>query len=126
MSQATSFKRHHVYELTSPLTNPARPNNPIRYALVVTSNEFTRRREQPLVTVLFLRPEVNRDRATDLRVKIACRANGGTVHLPYDHHVLVDSLTPLPFARLAAHTGMEISEYEKNDVDRKLRGWLDL
>lgn len=121
MPQPISFNRFHVYTLRRPLA----PNSIIKFALVVTNDKFSNRRDQPVVSVLFLSP-TPRTLETALRIKIECRTSGGTAHLPFDHYVMVDQLTPVPPNLLMETSGTEITEYEKREVNAKLRDYLDL
>lgn len=121
MPQPIYFNRFHVYTLRQPL----RPNSPISYALVVTNDKFTNRRELPVVSVLFLHPSP-REFESDIRVHLQCRSNGGVAHLPHDHWVVVDQLTPIPDKMLVVTSGTPIADHEGREITAKLRDWLDL
>jgi len=91
----------------------------------VTDDEFLHRRDQQIVSVLFMYP-APRPVETDIRVKIDCVGSGGTARLPHDHWVVVDGLTFLPKSKLMVTSGTEIREIEKKEVRRKLAAYLGL
>lgn len=121
MSQITSFRPFHVYTLRRPLA----PNSPIRFALIITHEDFLYRHYQDIVSVLLLSP-TPRATESDIRVKICCKGNGGTAHLPADHYVAVDSIFPLEKGNLILASGSEIHEREKEEIKAKVAVWLGL
>ncbi len=121
MSQTTYFKQFHVYELVKPLS----PNSPLSLALLVTSDEFLYRRHQQMVSVLLLSP-VPREVASEIRLKISCRSNGGAVNLRSDCYAMIDNILPMPKSNLKLVSGQEIAEVEKRELENKLKSWLGL
>jgi len=93
--------------------------------LLVTSDEFLYRRHQQMVSVLLLSP-TPREAASEIRVQISCRSNGGTANLKGDCWVMIDSILPMTKSNLKLVSGMEIAEPEKRDVEEKLKNWLGL
>ena len=75
--------------------------------------------------MLLLSPEP-RDRVSELRVTVQCKGTGGTAQLRRDMYASVDNIFPIKDNMLHLHSGTEIAEHEKADLQGKMRRWLGI
>ncbi len=122
MSQVTSFKTLHVYNLRKALD----PSGTLKYALLVTSGEYAHRREHQIVSVLILSDRPRNRSESYIRVKISCRDSGGSAHMAMDYYGAVDNIMPMAKANLMVTSAKQITSAEEEDVRKKLREWLGL